>query len=319
VTHPAAPLSENATLGAAVMVVTACTMAFGDALVKSISTDFTLSQIYVLRSLVAIPILIILLLLGRPHGAIRRKSIRWTLLRSLLLMMMWLTFYAVLPVLSLPVVAAAYYTGPLFITLLSALLTGERVGRRWVTIFVGFLGVLVILRPGTDAFSWLTLLPVASALFYGLAAIVTQTRCAGENPLALSLALNVSFLVVGLVAAGVLVLWDPAASQAGAYPFLLGPWTMMGQREWAIIVLLAMLIIATSAGVAKAYQSGPPAVIATFDYTYLVFAGLWSFVFFSETPDVATAAGMLLIAGAGIVAVWRPQTMRRVRASPVGL
>jgi drug/metabolite transporter (DMT)-like permease len=320
VTHPAAPLSENATLGAAVMVVTACTMAFGDALVKSISTDFTLSQIYVLRSLVAIPILIILLLLGRPHGAIRPKSVRWTLLRSLLLMMMWLTFYAALPVLSLPVVAAAYYTGPLFISLLSALLTGEEVGsRRWLAIFAGFLGVLVILRPGTDAFSWLTLLPVAAAMFYALAAIVTRTRCIDENPLTLSLALNMSFLMVGLIGAGVLTLWDPTASHASAYPFLLGPWTTIGQREWAIIVLLAVLIVAISAGVAKAYQSGPPAVIATLDYTYLVFAALWSFVFFSETPDVATAAGMLLIAGAGIVAVWRPQTMRRVRASPVGL
>ncbi len=307
---------ENVALGVIVIVVTALTMAFGDALVKSISTDLTLWQIYVLRSLVAIPVAIALLLFGHRSADIRPKSIGWTFLRSMLLMMMWLAFYAALPVLSLPVVAASYYTGPLFITLFSALLIGDPVGyRRWTAIFTGFLGVLVILRPGTDAFSYLTLLPIVSALFYALAAIVTRTKCIEERPLVLSLALNISFLAVGAIASGGVLIWDPTASQAAAYPFLLGHWTMMGDRQWAIILLLAVLIVAISSGVAKAYQSGPPAIIATFDYTYLVFAAFWSFVMFSEVPDALTAIGMLLIAGAGILAVSRPRNARRALAA----
>ncbi|HXQ41665.1 MAG TPA: EamA family transporter, partial [Candidatus Udaeobacter sp.] len=180
------------------MVATALAMAFGDALVKRISAGFSIWQIYVARSLVAIPLTIVLLRLGpRAAGVLLRpgsraagilpKSPAWALLRSALLAAMWVAFYAALPILSLSTVAAAYYSGPLFIALFSALLTGEPVGiRRWAAIAVGFAGVLVIVRPGSEAFSWLTLLPVLSAVFYALAAVVTRARCAEENPLALS-------------------------------------------------------------------------------------------------------------------------------------
>jgi drug/metabolite transporter (DMT)-like permease len=122
--------------------------------------------------------------------------------------------------------------------------------------------------------------------------------------------LNVAFLIIGTVGTVAIAIAAPAESLAATYPFLLGRWAAMGVREWGIILLLAALIVAISAGVAKAYQSGPPAVIATFDYTYLVFAALWSFVFFSELPDTMTAIGMLLIAGAGILAVSPPRKAR---------
>jgi drug/metabolite transporter (DMT)-like permease len=80
----------------------------------------------------------------------------------------------------------------------------------------------------------------------------------------------------------------------------------MDGRGWGIIVFLAALIVVVSSGVAKAYQSGPPAIIATFDYAYLVFAVFWSFVFFSDLPNVTTILGMFLIAGAGILALLGP-------------
>lgn len=307
---------ENIALGVVVIVATSFTMAFGDALVKDISADFTLPQIFVLRSLLAIPILLGLLLFNQRPREILPGSLGWVFLRSALLVLMWISFCAALPLLSLPVVAAAYYSAPLFIALLSALLIGEPVGpRRWTAVGIGFAGVLAIVRPGTEAFSYLTLLPIGSALFYALAAIVTRACCGGEKPLVLSLALNICLLVAGAVAAGAIAAWGPTASQAAAYPFLLGPWAAMGAREWGLIALLAVLIVAISAGVAKAYQSGPPAIIATFDYAYLPFAAFWSFVFFSELPDAATIAGMLLIAGAGFLVVRRPATARRAPAA----
>jgi drug/metabolite transporter (DMT)-like permease len=68
-------------------------------------------------------------------------------------------------------------------------------------------------------------------------------------------------------------------------------------------------------GVAKAYQSGPSSVIAAFDYTYLVFAVLWSFVFFSEVPGLSTVVGMLLIAAAGPLSIPRPRKAWRTRAA----
>jgi drug/metabolite transporter (DMT)-like permease len=164
------------------------------------------------------------------------------------------------------------------------------------------------------AFSSLTLLPIGSALFYALAAIVTRARCGGERPLVLSLTLNISLFAAGALATGVIAVWEPSASLTAAFPFLLGPWAPMGAREWGIVGLLAVLMVGVSAGVAKAYQSGPPAIIATFDYAYLVFAAFWSLLFFSELPDAVTIAGMLLIAGGGLLAIREPASARRTLA-----
>jgi len=308
--------SDETRLGVLVMVATALTMAFGDALVKRISSGFSIWQIYVARSIFAIPLTIALLRLGARTAGILPKSLAWALLRSALLVAMWVAFYAALPILSLSTVAAAYYSGPLFIALFSALLTGEPVGvRRWTAIAVGFAGVLIIVRPGGEAFSWLTLLPVLSAVFYALAAVVTRARCAEENPLALSLTLNLCFLVAGAIGSA-LIAARGAAPEAIAYPFLLGRWSSMGLREWGLIALMACLIVATSAGVAKAYQSGPSSIIATFDYSYLVFAVLWSFVFFSELPRLSTVLGMLAIAGAGLLTVAPQRSIARRIVSP---
>ena len=69
----------------------------------------------------------------------------------------------------------------------------------------------------------------------------------------------------------------------------------MGLREWGVMALLGVLSAAYFTGVARAYQIAPPSIIATFDYAYLVSAALWGFVFFSETPDLFTLVGMILI------------------------
>lgn len=299
---------ENAPLGVLVIVSTGFLVAFGDALVKYVNADFSAWQLFVLRALLAVPLLIGMLYFGRGAAGIRSNAIGWIALRSFFLMMMWIAFYAALPSLSLPVIAAAYYSGPLFMVLLSALLTGETVGpRRWIAVLVGFAGVLVVLRPGADAFSPLTVLPVLAGFFYALTAIVTRARCAHESPLMLSLGLNVAFLGVGIVASVVVAVWDPSPALAAANPFLLGPWAALGLRQAGIIVLLAVIIVVTGIGVAKAYQCGPSAVIGTFDYTYLGSAAFWSFLMFGVLPDRMTILGMILIAGTGMLAIWPPR------------
>jgi drug/metabolite transporter (DMT)-like permease len=306
---PARP--DRVGIAVATIVAAVLAMSFQDAVVKYISAEMPLWQIYVLRSLLTLPILFVLLRFRRRPTAIRPISPGWALLRSLLLATSYIAFYASLPLLSLSVAAAACYTAPLFITLLSALWLRDPVGpRRWAAIVVGFAGVLTILRPGTEAFSVVTLLPILSALLYAWAAIITRARCAAEAPFVLSAVLNASFLLVGAIATAALAIVHPTAAQVADYPFLLGPWVALGGRDWATLALLAGLVVAVSSGVAKAYQSGPPAIIATFDYAYLGFAALWGFAIFSDVPDRATVIGTLLIAGAGALVMRQPATAK---------
>jgi drug/metabolite transporter (DMT)-like permease len=133
--------------------------------------------------------------------------------------------------------------------------------------------------------------------------ILTRSKCLNEPPrtLALALALNVSLMLSGGVAAVILVVLNLAPEQSSIYPFLLGSWTGMGPREWGMVALLGALIAVYSTGVAKAYQVAPPSIVATFDYAYLVFAAVWGFVLFADVPTAGTVVGMILITVAGVL------------------
>ncbi len=291
---------DQTALGIGIILASVLTMAFADAVVKLVSANLTVWQVFVARSLVAISILIALMLATGVR--LKPRAPKWTFVRSVLLVLTWLAFYAALPVLDLSVAAVAVYTNPIMIALLSAALIGEPVTRRqWGGVLLGFLGVIAILKPGTDAFSWFTLLPLLAAAFYALAMVLTRGKCQEEAPLTLALALHSGFLVAGLTAAAVLALLSFGTETKAAFPFLLGDWSPMGGREWALMAMLGALAAAYFAGVARAYQIAAPPTIATFDYAYLVSAALWGFVFFSEKPGVLTIGGMILITAAGLL------------------
>ena len=192
-TSEAAPARADQTaLGIDLILASVVTMAFADAVVKLVSADLTIWQIFAARSLTAV-ILLVVLLRALAIPMIPRLP-GWVLLRSLLLVLAWITFYASLPVIPLSAAAAAAYTGPIMIALLSAALIREPVTlQQWAGVLLGFLGVAAIVKPGTDA-SWFTILPLLCAAFYALAMVLTRSKCRDEAPLALGLALHICFV-----------------------------------------------------------------------------------------------------------------------------
>ncbi|MEM7043778.1 MAG: DMT family transporter, partial [Pseudomonadota bacterium] len=222
-------LRDNVPLAIAVILLTVLALSLGDALIKQTSASFVLWQIFVLRSIIAIPILLAVIRYRDASMSLIPGAVGWTTLRSLMLTLMWVAYYASLPNLELSIAAAAYYTLPIFITLFSALLTGEKVGRAgWIAISLGFIGVLLILKPAAGDFNFYALLPLISAILFALAMILTRTKCRRESPLILSLALNISFVVVGLAASLLVLPLSEIDSRASARSFLVGSWTSMG-------------------------------------------------------------------------------------------
>ncbi|WP_367274868.1 DMT family transporter [uncultured Maritimibacter sp.] len=280
------------------IILTVLALSLGDALIKMTSGSFVIWQIFVLRSLILLPIL--------TGVALSLESLRvpaaigWVTLRSLMLIAMWVSYYLSLPKLSLSAAAAAYYTLPIFITLFSAVFIGDRISKTgWFAVALGFFGVLLILRPKAGDFNAYALLPLVSAMLYAGAMIVTRTRCRDEHPLSLSLALNIGFILVGGVAAAIILLLPMELRQG----FLLSPWTPMAQAEWISMGLLAAAILIGSVGAAIAYQNGPPAMIGAFDFAYVGFAVIWGIVLFNETPDLIASIGMIMIVGAGVLSL----------------
>jgi len=291
---------DNIPLAVGVIVITVLALSLGDALIKMTSGNFVIWQIFVLRSIIAIPCLLVLMA-TTAHKSVRvPKRLGWTIIRSFLLVTMWISYYVALPKLQLSAAAAAYYTLPIFITLFSAVIIGDKISPiGWLAVLLGFSGVLLILRPNAADFNWYAILPLLAAILYALAMIVTRTKCRLEHPLLLSLSLNISFVFVGGLAA-ILISTLPDESRQG---FLLAPWAEMNTSQWISMSLLATAILIGSVGAAIAYQNGPSSMIGIFDFSYVGFAVIWGIVFFAEIPDTISVFGMVLIVGAGIISL----------------
>ncbi|PRD41734.1 EamA/RhaT family transporter [Phyllobacterium phragmitis] len=299
-TSPQGERPDNIPLAVNVIILTVLALSLGDALIKMTSGSFVIWQIFVIRSLIVIPVLLLFLAVTSPETLRVPDVSGWVGLRSLMLIGMWICYYFSLPKLTLSVAAAAYYTLPIFITLFSALFIGDRISRTgWIAVISGFSGVLLILRPKAGDFNIYAILPLVSAMLYAGAMILTRSRCRKQHPIVLSLALNIGFVIVGALAAGLVLLLPDSARQG----FLLAPWAAMGGAEWISMGLLAAAILIGSIGAAIAYQSGPPAIIGAFDFAYVGFAVVWGMVFFAEMPDLTSTLGMILIVGAGILSL----------------
>ena len=298
---------DRVTLGITLIVIAVFMMSIQEAVFKLFSADLSLWQIFTLRGLLALPLLIIIAFFQGHRRSVWREALsKWPLLRSLFMTLMFVSMYAAIPFLNLSTVAAGIYTAPVFVTLMSAYIIGEPVGTRgWIAIAMGFGGVLVILQPGADAFSFWAIVPVFSGFLYALSSITTRSKCQAVSPAALALSLNLALLLTGIVISGVLVFWQPVSELTNAYPFLFANWSVIKPSDWGVVLLLAGFTVAVGIMLAAAYQSAPPATVATFDYSYLIFMALWDVLFFSIALDGRIAIGILLIISAGLLVMRR--------------
>ena len=288
-------------LAVAVLLLTTLALSFADALIKGSAGQVGLWQMFVVRSGLALPAFVALILLRRLRR-VWPGAPGWVVLRVVLLVTMWVAYYAALVHLPLAVAAAAYYTLPIFIMLFSALLLGERPGvRGWLAAGVGFAGVIVILRPGPEGVNWYVFLPLISAVCYALAMILTRVKCRDEPPLVLGLWLAVGFAVVGALGCAAVV------ATGGTGGFLRAAWMPAGALNWGVMAVLALALVAGSVGAAIAYQNGRPSVLGVFDFSYVAYAVIWGAVLFSEMPQSLTLAGIAMIVGAGMLAIWRSE------------
>lgn len=193
--------------GPAAIVFATALMAFQDALIKRLSTDLPL----LLRSLLVIPLLAALV--TKPGKANYRATLApWVLIRSVLMVAMYISFYAALSMADLSTVAVVYYTGPLFIVLLSAFILRESITKMHITAMtIAFCGVLIVLQPA-EGLSVTVFLPLLSALLYALAASVTRGGIASESIMVLILSLNLVFAAAGAGGIGLLWLIQPEPS-----------------------------------------------------------------------------------------------------------
>jgi drug/metabolite transporter (DMT)-like permease len=209
------------------------------------------------------------------------------LARSLLLMASTAFNFAALRFIGLATAATINFTAPFIVALLGVPMLGERVGlRRWLTIGVGFVGVLIVIRPGGNVVQLATLLAMGTAVCYAGYQVLTRRVAATDPP----------ETTVGY-----------SALLGTALTTLVLPFSWVSPTSWAQVGLLLSMGITGGLGhymVARAYMWAPAAVVSPFNYVQLLGAAVTGYLFFGEVPGATLWLGAALIVGSGILMAW---------------
>lgn len=297
------PLSPNLR-GSLLMAVAMAGFTMNDSITKLTSSQMNFGQVMLVRGLFAI---VLIGALAIHQGAIR--PLRTLFVKSVALRIVGevggtVSFLAAITHLPLANTSAILQALPLTITLGAAVAFGEPVGwRRWSAITAGFVGVLIIVRPGVAGFNQFTLLALVSVLFCSVRDLATKRIPAHIPSLFITLLTTVTVTTAGAV---ILV--------------PLGGWTPPSAHSVGLLALAAVLVLVGYQCVIMALRSGDISAIAPFRYTALLWALLLGYLVFGDVPDTMMATGASIIVASGLYAFYRERIRHReVAASASGL
>lgn len=280
-------MQRQSLVGVMLMFAGVASLSINDAFAKALTAHYSPLQILFLRNVIALPFAFIVALKMGGAGALRSYRPSAHLLRGVLWICATILFFTSFRYLRLAEATALIFVAPMFITALSALLLKEDVGwRRWVAVVAGFVGVLIVARPGGATFQPASMLPVATALLYALLLISARWVDRRES---------VWTLLLYLTGAGVLL-------SAFIVPFV---WTALRVEDLWLFFGIALFGTAGMTMMTQAFRFAPAVVVAPIDYSALLWATALGWLIWNEIPDFATYIGAAVIIASGVYIVLR--------------
>lgn len=269
----------------------------GDLLIKILAdAGFEPPEIAFFLQMFFLPLLLLLSpWIGGLRAALRTDKLWLHVLRALCGVFIFFMMINGFRRLGLAMSYTLIFAGPFFAALLSVLVLRERVGKyRWLSMVGGFLGVLVVLRPGFERPDPAALGILVAALLFAVATI-TARKIGEEEPL---LAFSLFGSVISLQVYGVFTFWDGVAN-------------IPQGSQWGLFALIGVFHVAGSLMTSRAFSMTETALVAPFHYVQLLWGTLFGVVIFSTIPDVWTALGASLIVMSGLFLIYREHVRHR--------
>ncbi len=298
---------SNNLIGALCALGAAIAFSLNDVGIKFLSGDFPLHEVVFIRTLIGMALfLVVLMPLNGGLSLMRTNRLGANLLRGLCAVTANLMFFLGLSAMPIADAVAIFFVSPLIITIFSVIFLGEYVGpRRWAAVVLGLIGVVIVIRPGTDAFQIASLLPLIAAVGYGFLHIITRQIRATESAATLTFYTLITFLSSSALIG--LLLGHGRYDGYGhpALGFLFRDWSMPATPDFPIFLLIGCASVAGGMLISEAYRKSDAAFVAPFEYISLPLAIFWGVTVFDEFPDLIAISGMVLIIGSGLYMVWR--------------
>ncbi|SES06132.1 S-adenosylmethionine uptake transporter [Tranquillimonas rosea] len=294
-TDPARPGPRGALLALCAFAL----FASHDAVIKALGGYYAPFQIMFFSVLFSFPLATLLLMRDPTPGHLRPVHPWWTALRTLAAVVTGISAFTAFSLLPLAQVYAFLFATPLLITLLSIPLLGERVGlHRGGAVLAGLVGVLVVLRPGSEALSLGHIAAMTSAVGSATASTIVRKIGRDERPLVLML----YPMVTNVVVMGALL------------PFVYRP---MPIEHIGLLGLVSVFGFCAGLLVIAAYRAAPAALVAPMQYSQILWAALFGALFFGERPDWPTWIGVTIIVASGLYILLRESGAGRSLHRPV--
>lgn len=321
--HP--PKQPRPLAGIVFILVGMAAISINDMLIKQLSGDYPLHEIVFVRSGIGLVLTLSLVQIEGGWTILRTRRPGLHLLRGLLVVVSNMSYFVALAVLPLAEATALFFAAPLFITLLSIPILGERVGMlRLGAVAAGFAGVLIMQRPWQDTATLevgriVLLLPVFAALTYALMQLMTRKLGATSRASVLAVHIQATFVLVSL--GFYLVAGDgrfAAGSDNASVQFLLRAWVRPAAGDWWALIGLGANSAVIAYCLSQAYRLSDAATVAPFEYIGLPLAVFWGWLLWADLPDWEVWAGMALIVAAGLFVFLRErQTARQVARTAI--
>jgi drug/metabolite transporter (DMT)-like permease len=213
---------------------------------------------------------------------------------------------------------AIFFISPFLITIASVLFLGEVVGRRrWSAIAFGMIGVLIVLRPGTEAFQVASLLPLAAAFGYSGLHIMTRFLRYTENAVSMTFYIQIVFIVVCVVF-GLFFGDGKLAEQSNAsLAFLFREWSVPDATDLPLMLILGIFASIGGYCISQAYRLGEAAIVAPVEYLAMPLSIALGVLVFGTWPDAVAWCGIGLILSSGLYTVWREHQLQKTTARNV--
>lgn len=292
VSRPALPVDDNVTLGIVYMLLTTLFFVSLDASAKYLLQSLPVPQVVWARFV--FHLVIVSALLGpRLARFVRSGTIRLQLVRGVLMLVTNGMFFLGLQFASLTTATSITFLGPIIVTILSIPLLGETVGlRRWAGVVCGFIGAMIIIRPGSG------LLDIAGIFFLGTAfshacyQIITRKIRTIDHP-------YTTVFYTAVPGALIMSMWMPFV------------WVEPNLQQWGIMALLGACGAIGHFFLIKSLQAAPAAAVVPFSYASLIWATLYGYTLFGDLPDLWTIVGAAIIASSGLYIFYREQQLKR--------
>lgn len=292
--------------GAVSLLLAMLIFSLQDIAVKWIGGDYPVLEIVVFRSLIALPCTFLFLRYEGQRGLPTTQQSKLEYLRGFFLFVSFTTYMMGLAAVPLADVAAIRNSAPLMITFLSVVWLGEKVGpRRWLALFVGFVGVLLIVKPGSATFNLGSLFVLIATLFYALSVMVTRKLQTTDSSATMAYYSSLVYLVIAFVLAPLVSVVGEIPDAHPSIAFLFRAWIVPTLLDWVIMSGLGLIWAGGMYFVARAYSLAQASVAAPFEYAPLLFNVMWGFAIWREVPTLTTVVGALLTLLSGVYILYR--------------